>query len=198
MSWRRAARRVGTAAVLLLAWTASAAARRESLIYSRFDIDPGEWRYFEFPAKENAARLEVRVEVLSPEKASGVRVRILTEAEFQQLRAQKPHQEVHATGYRRQARLRTRLGEAGGYVVVIDNPHAEREKSRVELDVMLTTGPDPQDLPVAYASPRKRLVVIGLSLIIFLAIAGWSGRALLRAARQRPEPPSPPFTPIWS
>ena len=198
MSWRRASTSVSAATLVLLAWTAGAAPRRESLIYSRFDIDPGEWRYFEFPAKENLARLEVRFEVLSPQEASGVRVRIFTAAEFQQLRAQEPHRELHATEYRRQGRLRARLGDAGGYAVVIDNPRTEREKSRVELDVMLATGPDPKDLPVAYASPRKRVAVVGLSLIIFLAIVGWSGRALLRAARQRPEPPPPPFTPIWS
>jgi len=178
------------ALVALLAWAAPAAQRKETLIYSRFDVDPGEWRYFEFPAKAGEARLDVRFEVLSPKNAPGVRVAVLREGEFRRFRDNQPHQQVRTTTYRREGSLRTRLEEPGGYVVLIDNRQGERRRCRVDLEVTLTTGPDPETLPVRYASPQKRLIVVAASLFGFGVITGWAGRALWRTSR-RPETPRP-------
>jgi len=50
--------------LVLATMVTPAARRKETLIYSRFDVDPGEWRYFEFPSKAGEARLEVRFDVL--------------------------------------------------------------------------------------------------------------------------------------
>ena len=181
--------------IALAAWPA-AAARRESVTGSRFHIDPGEWRYFEFPVKEANARLDVQFEVLSPKDAGGIRARVLREEEFRRFRSRQPHRDLGATSYEREGRWRARLADAGMYVVVIDNRAEERRRSRVQMEIALTTGPEPENLPVKYASPRRRSVVIAASLGGFLLIAGLWGKALWRATRRRPEPPAPP-APVW-
>jgi len=175
--------------VAAIASPADAARRKESLIYSRFDVDPGEWRYFEFPAKAAEARLEVRFDVLSPKDSPGVRAVVLRQAEFESYRERRPHRDLQATAYQRTGSLRTRLSEPGGYVVVLDNARESKHRARVDLEVTLTIGPDPEALPVAYASPRRRLAVVAASVAGFLLILLVSGRALWRAARRRPPPP---------
>ena len=178
-------RRVPTALPLMLlalTVTAPAAERQETLIYSRFEVDPGEWRYFEFPAKEAVARLDVRFEVDSSRDAGGVRVRLLRDREFERFRQKQPAEFLGATNYRRRGRLTAKL-EAGSYVVVVEGRPEGHRRSQVELDVKLLTGSDPETLPVSYASPRRRSVVVGISLAAFAVILAWAGGALWRAAR---------------
>jgi hypothetical protein len=169
------------AAVAAPVWGAR---RKETLIYSRFDVDPGEWRYFEFPSKAGEARLEVRFDVLSPKDGPGIRATVLSAGEFEKFREKLPHQDLQATSYQRAGSLRARLSEPGGYVVVVDNRQNAQRRCRVDLEVTLTTGPDPESLPVTYASPRKRLIVVTVSLAGFAVIAALAGRALWRATRR--------------
>ena len=169
----------------LMAWSAFAAQRRETLIYSRFDIDPGEWRYFEFPSKAADARLDVRFEVLSPKDSAGVRVAVQKEQDFRQFRENRPYAEISSSSYWKEGSLRTRLAEPGGYAVVIESRKESQRKCRVELEVSLTAGPDPESLPVSYASPRKRLIVVTVSLAGFLLILVLAGQALWRATRRQ-------------
>jgi hypothetical protein len=176
-------------AVAALGGLADAARRKDSLIYSRFDVDPGEWRYFEFPSKAGEARLEVRFEVLSPKDSVGVRVRVQRQAEFDKFRENRPHQDFQATSYLRHGALRAKLAPPGDYVVVVDNRREAKRRYRVDLEVTLTTGPDPETLPVAYASGRKRTVVVVTSIAGFLLILLVVGRALWRATRRVPDPP---------
>jgi len=174
------------AALLLatLAPPAGAARRKDTLIYSRFDIDPGEWRYFEFPSKSGDARLEVRFDVLSPKESQGVRVAVQKESEFDKFRENQPHQYFQTTPYQRSGNVRARLTESGSYVVIVDNRQEAKRRARVDLAVTLTTGPDPDALPVAYASPRKRWIVVSVSLAVFAAMLLVFGRALWRATRR--------------
>ena len=165
----------------------TAAQRKDTLVWSRFDLDPGERRRFELPTKTPEARLLIRFEVLSPKDAAGVRVIVGREQELG-----RPYQ---ATSYRKEGSLRTKLAEPGSYVVAVENRRDPR-RSRVEIEVTLTSGPDPENLPVGYASPRKRLLVVSASVIGFLVILLLSGRALWRATRGRRPPP--PLPPLWA
>ncbi len=166
----------------LLAWALAAAQHKETFTYN-FDLEARETRYFEVTSKENDARLKVQFEVLSPQNAAGVRVALLSEEQFQQLREQKGHGELTSTAYLREGNLRTSLAEPGRYVVVIENA-MERRRCRLEMGVVLTTGPEPETLPVTYASPQKRLIVVGASVAGFLLILTLSARALWRATRR--------------
>jgi len=187
MLWGGRCRRKPAVGLLLLflAAAASGAQRRESLIYTQFDVDPGEKRYFEFPAKQPDARLEILFEVLSPNSPATIRAMVLGEKDFQRLRENRPHRLIDGTTYRKQGSMRVRLGEAGGYAVVVDSGEHSRGKTRVEMRVTLTTGPDPETLPVRYASPRRRLAVVSVSLAGFLIILALSAQALRRATRWR-------------
>jgi hypothetical protein len=187
------------AALVVLGWLAApaAAARRDSLIFSRFDIDPGEWRYFEFPAKQKDVRLEVQFEVLWPKGSEGVRVRLLSEPEFRRFRNRQTHQEIGSTPYQRDGRWRIRLAEPALYALVIEARPQDRQKSRVQFEVTLDSGPEPENLPVKYASPRTRLIVVSVSAAGFLLIVVLWGQALLRAVRHRPPPPPPAPPPMW-
>jgi hypothetical protein len=169
---------------------APAARRKETLLYSRFDVDPGERRYFEFPSKVGEARLEVRFDVASPRDGPGIRATVLSATEYEKFRDRLPHEPLQATTYRRTGSLSVHLTQPGGYVVVVENQEEAKRRCRVDLEVTLTTGPDPESLPVAYASPRKRLIVVTVSLAGFAVIAGLAGRALWRATRR-------PRTAFW-
>jgi hypothetical protein len=172
-------------AALALAWCLRAAQHRETFTYS-FDIDPGEVRYFDVLSKQPGARLQLSFEVASPEKSSGVRVAVESEKDFGRLRGNLPHQEMMASAYRPEGALRARLPEPGRYFVVIDNQKEARRRSRVEMEVNLITGPDPETLPVGYASPQKRLVVVSVSVIAFLCVLAASGAALWRSLQRPP------------
>lgn len=183
MRWRAAGKLLIGGLAIFLAWPAAAARHRETLIYSRFDLDPGELRFFEFPSKEKDARLDVRFKVLQP-KEGAARVIVLSAKDFLSMRRNQAHRQMGATPYQQEARLRAKLAEPGEHIVMIHLRKETQRKSQVEIEVALTTGPDPASLPVQYASPRKRLIVVSVSLIGFLIIAGLSGQALWRAARR--------------
>ncbi|HYM13003.1 MAG TPA: hypothetical protein VEU62_19850 [Bryobacterales bacterium] len=194
MRWRQAAHGAALAVLAILlaggpaARAAAAAQHREELTYS-FDIDPGEWRYFEFPVKEKDARLEVRFEARGRRPSPGVRVAVMAEGEFRRFRDNQPHQEIGATRYRAEGMLQARLAEPGQYVVVIDNGEKSQRRRHVEMESVLVTGPAPETLPVQYLSPEKRAVVTGASAAGFLLILALAGRALWRATRRRPLQP---------
>ncbi len=165
-----------------LASTLAAAQHKETFTYN-FDLEPRETRYFEVTSKEKDARLRVQFEVQSPQNAAGVRVALLSAEQFQELREQRAHGEITSTAYLREGNLRTRLAEPGRYVVVIEN-QMERRRCRLEMEVVLTTGPEPETLPATYASPQKRLIVVSASVAGFLLILALSARALWRATRK--------------
>src|SRR5262245_38071958 len=141
-------------AVLLLtalSVAAPAAQHKDTVIYSRFDVDPGEWRYFEFPSKDPEARLEVSFEVENGNRERAVRVRVLQDHQFARFRQNEPAEAIGASPYRRRGGLATRV-LAGNYVVLVESRQGNSAPSRVQLDVSLLGGPDPETLPVAYAS----------------------------------------------
>jgi spore coat polysaccharide biosynthesis protein SpsF (cytidylyltransferase family) len=110
MRWQRAAHGIMVAALAILhagpaARAAAAAQHREELTYS-FDIDPGEWRYFEFPVKEKDARLEVRFEVRARHDSPGIRVAVMTQEEFRRFRDNLPHHDIGASDPRAEERSR--------------------------------------------------------------------------------------------
>ncbi len=166
----------------LLACPLAAAQHKETFTYN-FDLEPRETRYFEVISKEKETRLKVQFEVQTPTNAAGVRVALLSEEQFQQLRQQKAHGESISTAYLRAGNLRTRLAEPGRYIVVIEN-QLERRRCRLEMLVVLTTGPEPESLPVTYASPRARLIVVIASAAGFLLILALSARALWGLTRR--------------
>lgn len=162
-----------------------AAQHQESFNYS-FDVDPGEWRYFDMPTKESNARLRVQYEVQWPQRTRGVRVLVESEEQFERLRQNQPHQETASLPYQREGTIDVRLPSPGRYVVVIENGAETRRRCRVEMDVTLTTGPEPETLPVSYASHQTRLAVVMTSAAGFVLILVFSGRALWQATRRRP------------
>ena len=171
---------------LLLAFLAgplTAAQHRETFTYS-FDIDPGEARYFDVTSREADSRLKVQFEVQSPQNPPPVRVAVQSEEEFRRFREHQPHREISSSPPQKEGTLKTRLPEAGRYIVVIENRMERRRKCRVEMLVVLMTGPEPETLPVEYASPRKRLIVVTVSVACFLLILALSGKALWRAAHR--------------
>src|SRR5262249_193089 len=152
----------------------AAAQHKETFTYN-FDLEPREMRYFEVTSKEKDARLKVQFEVQSSQNPAGVRVSLLSEEQFEQWRQQRPHGEITSTAYLREGNLRTRLAEPGRYAVVIENG-LERRRCRLEMEVVLTTGPEPETLPATYASPQRRIIVVSASLAGFLVILVLSAR----------------------
>lgn len=162
-----------------------AAQHKETSSHS-FDVDPGEPRYFEMPAKEANARLHVQYQVQWPQKTRGVHVLVESEEQFQHFRKNRPHREIASLDYQKEGTLDVHLPSPGLYMVVVESAEV-RLRCRVEMDLTLTTGPEPETLPVSYVPPRTRLIVVSTSLAGFALILIFSGRALWRATRHRPE-----------
>jgi hypothetical protein len=96
------------------------------------------------------------------------------------------------TAYQKSGGLRYGVGEPGEYAVIVDNRQERRRPAAVALRVslMFTEG---RSGAVRVLSAERRLAVVVLSMLGFLAIVVWSGKRLLRAIReQRNHEPPPP------
>lgn len=73
----------------------------------------------------------------------------------------------------------------GMYRVVLDNQANQNKPVSVNLRVAVTFGDEGVTGPVTLP-PRRRAIVVSLSLLMFFAVAFFTGRKLLAARRGRP------------
>ena len=126
--------------------------------------------------RRGRALMEIRFAVAKP--GPNVRVAVLTLEEGRRLRRGLSHGVLASTSYQESGTLR-RLVESGeSYVLLVDNRLEGRAGANVRATLSLISG----DGPAREASPLRRLIVIALSTVFFVAVTVWAGRRLLDAA----------------
>jgi hypothetical protein len=100
-----------------------------------------------------------------------VRAVLMAAAEVQAFQEGLPHSMVAATAYGAEGEFRSLVMRPGDYFVLIDNRRDDNPSQAVHARV--TTAEDPS-LPYKLPPVRRRAVV-AISLVLFAAVAGWSG-----------------------
>ena len=154
-----------------------APATRVELVDEIVVIPPSDWRYVEVLLKQTPVVVNCSFET----QGAGVRVALVTRADFDRLRAGRSHGAVAQTPVQPSGALHVVVRAPGEYELIADNrgqPAPVTVRLRASLD--FAGGPE---LGVRYLSPERRLVVIIISFAVFFGIVTWSARKLLRAIR---------------
>jgi hypothetical protein len=156
------------------------ASERLLLFDDVFTVPANDWRYVEVGLRQRAATVNCEFRVISG--GSGVRVALVSHHELVRFRKGRSHDILATTNFERSGRLRFRVPEPGEYALVVDNRMEGRSEARVSMRVILDfAGRAPQ--PAATISPKRRLMVVLVSLALFGAIAYWAGRRIVAAFR---------------
>ncbi|MGO9262587.1 MAG: hypothetical protein ACLQU1_40845 [Bryobacteraceae bacterium] len=141
-----------------------------------YRIPPHYWRYMELGLKQRPALVTARFEV--DEGPPRVRLALMTQDDLERLRTGLPHRLLSVTPLGPSGRVLYDLPQAGDYVLVVENRGAG--EAVVHLRVLLDFS-GRHSLTVTQITPRRRAVVVGISLAVFFAIVIYSARRLLRA-----------------
>ena len=141
-----------------------------------YRIPPHYWRYMELGLKQRPALVNARFEV--DEGPPRVRLALMTQDDLERLRTGLPHPLLAVTATGPSGRVLYDLPQAGDYVLVVENRGSA--EAVVHLRVLLDFS-GRHSLTVTQITPRRRAVVVGISLAVFFAIVTYSARRLLRA-----------------
>jgi len=154
-----------------------AASTRVELVDQIYDIPAEQWRYFEITTKQAPVRVDGDFAVLGRD---GVRIALLTRADLERLRSERPHGFLAATEFRRSGTFHYLIRTPGNYVMVLDN---REQSTAVKTHVRVSLDFSPQPDPPRYLSPGRRTAAILISFGVFFGIVTWSARKLLRAIK---------------
>ncbi|MGD0199563.1 MAG: hypothetical protein ABSD27_02315 [Bryobacteraceae bacterium] len=154
---------------------------RLPLIQETVEVPPGQWRAFDITLGQQPAVVECSFAVVSGR--SGVRLALMPRPEMGRLGWSRPHRGMISTGYEREGGFRVAVPK-GAYTLVVDNQLEGREPARVELSVALVFTPESSAPQVL--SPRRRAVVVALSLAFFVVVAFYAAWKLRGALFGRP------------
>lgn len=141
-------------------------------------VPPGEWRYDEFVVKEQVPATVACA--FHQEGQARARVELVSRQQLDSLLKGQAHDvivESRESGFSQQIR------QPGSYALVLvneDKTRPARVALKLTLDFSAYRRPSAR-----YLSPERRLTVILLSFVGFLAIVTLSARKLLRAMRPR-------------
>ncbi len=110
-------------------------------------------------------------------EGSTVDALLMPRAEAERFNRGKSFQPLHSTGFQANSRFRYELADAGDYVLLLDNRLEGRRATQVGVRIELWNS---DTASVRTLAPEKRRLVVALSVLFFLAIAGFSARQLLK------------------
>jgi hypothetical protein len=141
-------------------------------------VPAGDWKYFDVPLHDKAARIIASYEVLSD--YGHVRMALMLHEDLDRMNPDLPGI-ILATPDGRRGYFADSVRRVGDYVVVLDNQegrHAARVRLRVNLD--FGTG---RESEVGRLTPRRQLIVVAVSCFAFLGIVAFSAKRLRKAMR---------------
>src|SRR4051812_24848953 len=154
-----------------------APSRSVELVDDEFNIPGGDWRYVEVTLNQPPVTVDCRFHVASG--ASGARLYFTERDELEGFRAGDVQDFLAAAAPGNSGGFRYQVRAPGKYVIIVDN-RKSAASSAIRLRVSLDFG-NTSITPVRTLTPQRRLAVILISFAVFFAIAGWSGRRLIRA-----------------
>jgi hypothetical protein len=143
-------------------------------------VPPSRWRYDEFVVKEQVP-VEVDCE-FHVRRGAGVRVELVTAENLARLRRGEEHEYLASV---ERSDLRQEIRAPGSYAIVVfddDKVRASEVALRLSLDFTPKLAGQSRSL-----SPQRKLSVVLISFVGFLAIVTVSARKLLLAMREPPE-----------
>lgn len=143
-----------------------------------YRIPPHNWRYMELGLNQRPALVNARFEV--DEGPPRVRLALMSRSDLDRMRAGAPRSPLAMSPPGPSGRVFSVVPQAGNYVLVVENRGAAA--AVVHLRVVLDFS-GRRSFTVTQISPERRAVVIGISMLVFLAIVTYSARRLLRNLR---------------
>jgi hypothetical protein len=163
---------------LLVLFAVKSGTTRETLADRVYTIPPADWRYVDVTVRDPAV-VECEFHVVSG--APFVRIALVDQQGLAQWKRGLRHDAMAATPLGASGQFLSPVRHMGEYSVIVDNIEG-RTPVEVQLRVSLRfSGNNAKQ--VGQLSTGRRAAVIGISLALFLAVVGYSGRKLLAAWR---------------
>ena len=141
-----------------------------------FLLNPGDFRWVPVRIRQTPAQVDVSFAVTQGD--GRMHAELIPEEEFRPMRQGKQHESLATTPEGKSGAFRRIVEEPGNFRVVIVNAR-NAQPAMVTLNV--STEVDPV-ITAKELSPKRRMGVIGISLLLFLAMLAFSGWKLRRAA----------------
>jgi hypothetical protein len=113
------------------------------------------------------------------DSAGSVHLELLPEGAFRPMQRGLAHQVIAATAEGRSGTLQFMLREPGNYRIIVANKNGARPAT-VTWQVGTDLNPEPT---ATVLTPRRRMVTIVVSFLLFFAMVGYSGWRLKTAIR---------------
>ena len=160
--------------LLVAASTAREAVNQEDVIAAE------NWGYYDVPVHDRPARISAHFDVVRG--SAKIRAFLLLREDLDRLDGDLAAGALAQSAQGRAGEFADSLRRTGDYVVALENTDS-REAATVRLHVLLdfsgSGNTDVRELP-----PRRQWAVVLMSSAMFLGIAGFSARKLLRAVRR--------------
>ncbi len=170
--------RFGLAVVALLSALALNAATADN---APFLLPPGEFRVIDLHVPQTPLRVDAAFRVAENPTAPGsnaVHMELMPRPALRAMLRGMPHQALAATPEGASGSFRIVVEDAGAYRLVIKN-----RSSAAPAMVVLNLSTDLNaDVIATELSPQRRIVVIGISFLLFFAMVGYSGWQLRKSA----------------
>jgi len=171
-------------AVALAAFIAilPASGHSDLLIDEDVQISPARVRPLEFDVSVKGTRVLCTYHV--EQGRSGVRAVLLRRTDVRLWLDDRPHSILASTGYAESGGFSWLVAEPGAYSIVLDNRLDGRDNAVVRLQVRLVSG-DGINVPVQRAVPARAQAVVWISVLLFAALALFSGWRIQLALERR-------------
>ena len=167
---------------IALLWLVAASPQntRQTLMDEVYSIPAADWRYVPVVLKQPPVTLECEFKVLSA--GAGVRVGLVNAQGLTAMRQGRHYNTLASTAVEKNGTLRHEVLEPDEYAVIVDNSLDGRDAAQVQVRVSLDFR-SRQPAQVRQLSTAKRITVITISLVIFLAIVTYASKRLQAAWR---------------
>lgn len=139
------------------------------------EVPASRWKTIDVPVA--AADMLLEASYLVPSSASRVALILLTRDDALRFESGRSIRPLASTGWSYDGRLRHRFQQAGNYALVLDNRIEGRHPTAVTLKVDITGA---ENVTVRELSPQRRLLVITISLLVFVALVMFTARLFMR------------------
>lgn len=167
--------------LIFMAVLSAVALRAETADNAPFLLPPGEFRVIDLHVPQTPLRVDAAFRVVeSPtgKSSNAVHMELMPRPALRAMLRGMPHQALAATPEGATGTFRTVVEDAGDYRVVIKN----RSLSMPAMVVLNLSTDLNADVMATELSPQRRIVVIGVSFLLFFAMVGYSGWQLRKSA----------------
>lgn len=154
-----------------------AAAPPIAVIDRTLRVPGAEVRSLRVSIRNKPATLDVQFKVHSGN--ANVRLVVVAAADENRYGMGRPVDEIAASPFEHEGKLKFRLPTPGDYVLIVDNRPSLKTAALVSIHG--TMAYDSIPLEAKYLSPMRRLIVIASSLVFFFGVVWFAGRRLWAA-----------------